>query len=183
MKLSILPVVWAVLTLTATEAIDCTERERVLVIGTHPDDEILCCSGVISRALSHGMCVNVAILTNGEYWAANKERGLERQVESLNALSRLGLKDPEDVIFLGYPDNYLKTIRQSYQDTDAALLTNKNIDSTFGGYGRGKADYHYTKHGAHGPYNYPTVNKHSRPCIYSFINIYLAPLRRYEHFK
>ena len=137
---------------------DCRNSERVLVIGTHPDDEILCCSGVISRALSHGMCVNVAILTNGEYWAASKERGLERQVESLNALSKLGLKDPEDVIFLGYPDNYLSAIYKSYRDKGAALLTNKNVDSTFGGYGRGNADYHYTKFGVHGPYNYDTVH-------------------------
>lgn len=149
----------AILSLGISEAKDCRDRKRVLIIGTHPDDEILCCSGIISRALSHGMCVNVAILTNGEYWAPSKERGLERQVESLNALSRLGLKDPNDVIFLGYPDNYLNTIYQSYQTMDSALLTNKNIDATFGGHGRGNADYHFAKFGIHGPYNYPTVNK------------------------
>lgn len=154
---SVLTIIGAALTLAATGVRDCSDRERVLVIGTHPDDEILCCSGVISRALSHGMCVNVAILTNGEYWAPSKERGLERQVESLNALGRLGLKDPDDVIFLGYPDNYLKTIRQSYQDDDIALITNKNVDSTFGGHGRGDADYHFVKFGSHGSYNYPTV--------------------------
>ena len=139
------------------EAKDCTSRDRVLIIGTHPDDEILCCSGIVNRALSRDMCVNVAILTSGEYWAPSKERALERQMESLNALSRLGLSDPNDVIFLGYPDGYLEKMYQSYQDKDSALITNKNVDSTYGGHGRGNADYHYTKFGTHGSYNYPTL--------------------------
>ena len=139
------------------EAKDCTSRDRVLIIGTHPDDEILCCSGIVNRALSRDMCVNVAILTSGEYWAPNKERALERQLESLNALSRLGLSDPNDVIFLGYPDGYLEKIYKSYKGKKSVLVTKLNINSTYGGHGRGNADYHYTKFGTHGSYNYPTL--------------------------
>ena len=45
-----------------------------------------------------------------------KEKGLERQRESLRGLKKLGLTDQDDVIFLGYPENGLRTLYIDYND-------------------------------------------------------------------
>lgn len=97
----------------------------VMIIATHPDDEIVCCSGVISRAVKHGMCVQVVVLTNGEYFGSTAERGLERQKEAMEGLRHLGLNDPDSVIFLGYPENGLKTLYIDYNNKDDTFITNK----------------------------------------------------------
>ena len=48
------------------ENIKCPQSERILVIVPHPDDEALCCSGIIYRAILNNMCVRIVIATNGE---------------------------------------------------------------------------------------------------------------------
>lgn len=102
----------------------CTGND-IMIIATHPEDEIICCSGVISRAIKHGMCVQVVVLTNGDYLGSTAEKGIERQRESLMGLKELGLKDPNSVIFLGYPENGLRTLYIDYNDKDAVFVTNK----------------------------------------------------------
>lgn len=97
----------------------------VMIIATHPEDEIICCSGVISRAVKRGMCVQVVVLTNGDYLGSTEEKGIERQRELLEGLKELGLNDPNSVIFLGYPENGLRTLYIDYNDKDSVFVTNK----------------------------------------------------------
>ena len=103
---------------------NCVGRD-VMVIAAHPDDEVVCCSGVISRAVKHGMCVQVVVLTNGEYFGSTAKRGIERQRELLEGLKKLGLNDPNSAIFLGYPDNALKTLYIDYNNKNTFFTTNK----------------------------------------------------------
>jgi N-acetyl-1-D-myo-inositol-2-amino-2-deoxy-alpha-D-glucopyranoside deacetylase len=93
-------------------------HEKLLVLAPHCDDETLSSAGVILAAKRLGMDVKVVVATNGDgYLFSTMEEfhlvypttadfirlGNVRQQESLNALKVLGI-DPEQVIFLGYPD-------------------------------------------------------------------------------
>ena len=80
---------------------------------------------MISRAVKHGMCVQVVVLTNGEYFGSTAKRGIERQRELLEGLKKLGLNDPNSAIFLGYPDNALKTLYIDYNNKNTFFTTNK----------------------------------------------------------
>lgn len=95
--------------------------ERLLVLSPHPDDESLCCGGLIREALAQGAEVFVAWLTSGdgfEWDAALLDRtlrpghgdyqalALRRMGEAQRAAQALGL--PLDhLFFLCYPDQGL----------------------------------------------------------------------------
>lgn len=98
--------------------------DRIVVFAPHPDDEVIGAGAYIQRAIKNGAEVKVVLMTNGEYpelslLLAEKtitgskddyiKLGYIRQSESLDALELLGL-DPENVIFLGYPDHMLNRL-------------------------------------------------------------------------
>jgi LmbE family N-acetylglucosaminyl deacetylase len=92
--------------------------DRILVLAPHPDDEVLGAAGVIQDAVSMKLPVKVVFLTYGDsnqwsfllfrkhpvVWpAAVENMGLVRHDEAINASRILGV-DPQNLIFLGYPD-------------------------------------------------------------------------------
>ena len=106
----------------------------VLVVVAHPDNEALGMSGVIANSLAAGRRVYVAVVTNGDskrsgtlsgycgaaagQGASTAAYGLQRDAESLDAMSLLGLHwsanpTTSDVFFLGYPNSGLTTIAGS----------------------------------------------------------------------
>lgn len=96
----------------------------LLVVSPHPDDESLCCSGVIQRVLHAGGQVSIVWLTSGDgseldllvvekslFIRPEKLRDLamRRMQESRDAAAVLGV--PKDrLYFLGYPDRGLLPI-------------------------------------------------------------------------
>ncbi len=108
---------------------------RILIVAPHPDDEALAHAGVIYHAL-HGdhpfhARVRVVVMTSGDAYTsavANyyqvttptpadfRNSALARHAESLEAMARLGLTDPSDVPFLGYPDQGLRALFTSNYD-------------------------------------------------------------------
>jgi LmbE family N-acetylglucosaminyl deacetylase len=95
-----------------------TADDTVLVVSPHPDDESLCCGGLIHTALSVGARVSIVWVTNGDgfRWdAIVVERKLrpragtylelarQRQAEARNAGALLGVQS-DSLMFLGYPD-------------------------------------------------------------------------------
>ena len=92
--------------------------DHILICSPHPDDETICCGGVIQQALTAGAKVKVVYLTNGD---ANElafivyekrltfkkgeflHMGEVRMQEAVAATKILGLRE-SDLIFLGYPD-------------------------------------------------------------------------------
>lgn len=95
--------------------------ERLLVLSPHPDDESLCCGGLIREALAQGAEVFVAWLTSGDGFegdAALLDRtlrpghgdyqalALRRMGEAQRAAQVLGLP-PDHLFFLCYPDRGL----------------------------------------------------------------------------
>jgi LmbE family N-acetylglucosaminyl deacetylase len=107
------------------------KNDCILICAPHPDDETICCGGVIQQALAAGAKVKIVYLTNGD---ANElafivyekrltfekgeflHMGKVRMQEAIAATKILGLKE-SDLIFLGYPDlSTFKIFSQYWQE-------------------------------------------------------------------
>jgi len=95
--------------------------QRVLLLSPHPDDETLCCAGLIQQAVSAGAEVHVVWVTPGDGFeldGALMSRRLDPTDEAMMALARtrireaqaaakiLGLRADQTSV-LGYPDGGL----------------------------------------------------------------------------
>ncbi len=105
--------------LTSTwPAVTLTAQDRLLILAPHPDDEVLCCGGLIQKAVAMGLPIRIAFLTYGDnnQWSfliyrkhpvfaphAMQRMGLIRRDEAITAANILGLS-PDHLVFLGYPD-------------------------------------------------------------------------------
>jgi LmbE family N-acetylglucosaminyl deacetylase len=93
----------------------------LLVVAPHPDDETLCCAGVIQRVLHVGGRVSIVWLTSGDgsrlsslfiekqlfvHPSSMRALGEQRMGEARAAAAALGVS-PEAQFFLGYPDQGL----------------------------------------------------------------------------
>ncbi len=104
---------------------------RLLVIAPHPDDEIIAAGGLMQKVLQQGGQVHVVIVTNGDGSASATmlesrrlpgaaqylQAGVNRQQESLRALALLGIP-PEDVDFLGYPDQGIRALWSDHWNSE-----------------------------------------------------------------
>jgi LmbE family N-acetylglucosaminyl deacetylase len=102
----------------------------LLVVAPHPDDETLCCAGVIQRVLRAGGRASVAWITSGDaseldllierklFGGAGRLRELaeKRMREALRATSRLGVP-AEGQLFLGYPDRGVLSLITDHRAT------------------------------------------------------------------
>jgi len=95
--------------------------DRVLIVAPHPDDESLCCAGIVARARAAGAHVAIVWLTSGDAfeldadWVEHTLRpgqaglralGERRMQEARTAAQRLGVGS-DDQYFLGFPDRGL----------------------------------------------------------------------------
>lgn len=95
-----------------------TANDSILVVSPHPDDESLCCGGLISAARRAGAKVSIVWITNGDAfrWDAMVvektlrpraggflELARQRESEARGAAAILGV-DAGSLFFLGYPD-------------------------------------------------------------------------------
>lgn len=93
-------------------------EDRLLILAPHPDDETICCGGIIQQAVAQHLPVHVVFFTYGDNneWSfllyrhhpivvpgSVRRMGLVRHDEALAAAKVLGLA-PEQLTFLGYPD-------------------------------------------------------------------------------
>jgi LmbE family N-acetylglucosaminyl deacetylase len=108
-----------------------TSATSLLVVSPHPDDEVLCCSGVMQRVLHAGGHVSIVWLTSGDGSELDllvvekslifrpsrlRELALRRMQESRDAATILGV--PLDrLYFLGYPDRGILPLFTDYYIT------------------------------------------------------------------
>lgn len=95
----------------------------LLIVSPHPDDAVLCCSGLIQQLHSVGKRVYVVTVTDGDGYTGAaallfhkpesiltsrdmQTLGMIRRKEDKNALAILGVED-RDMAYLGYPDGVL----------------------------------------------------------------------------
>ncbi len=103
-------------------------RTVLLVVSPHPDDETLCCAGVMQRVLAAGGQVSVVWLTSGDgsqlgslmiekRLFADPQRmrayGERRMAEARAATGLLGVPG-DGQLFLGYPDGGLLALRSQF---------------------------------------------------------------------
>jgi LmbE family N-acetylglucosaminyl deacetylase len=96
----------------------------LLVVSPHPDDETLCCAGVIRRVLAAGGRASIVWLTSGDgseldllfiekalrvHPAKMRDLGAKRMREARAAAAILGVP-PRRQFFLGYPDGGLLSL-------------------------------------------------------------------------
>jgi LmbE family N-acetylglucosaminyl deacetylase len=109
-----------------------TADDTVLVVAPHPDDESLCCGGLIHTARRVGARVTIAWITNGDgfKWdaivvekkirpraGAYLELARQRQSEARRAGGLLGVQ-PDSLMFLGYPDRGVLRLLLDYYHPD-----------------------------------------------------------------
>jgi LmbE family N-acetylglucosaminyl deacetylase len=101
----------------------------LLIVAPHPDDETLCCAGVIQRVLSAGGLASVVWLTSGDgsqlgeliiekslFGNPQKMRayGQRRMREARAATTALGVP-ASGQLFLGYPDGAVLALLSDYR--------------------------------------------------------------------
>jgi LmbE family N-acetylglucosaminyl deacetylase len=113
----------------------------LLVVSPHPDDESLCCAGMIQRVLHAGGHVSIVWITSGDGSEVDRlvvegslfpnpgkmrDLGSTRMQEARNAATILGIAR-DRLFFLGYPDRgtlplvtdyYITPYRSRFTDTD-----------------------------------------------------------------
>jgi LmbE family N-acetylglucosaminyl deacetylase len=105
-------------------------NDRVMVIAPHPDDESLCCAGLLQQAVSHGAAVGVVWITAGDGFeldalvvehtlspgsGAMQRLGKQRLAEARAAADRLGVPRSAQYL-LGYPDRSIEALIGAYHD-------------------------------------------------------------------
>jgi LmbE family N-acetylglucosaminyl deacetylase len=103
----------------------------LLVVAPHPDDETLCCAGVIQRVVRAGGRASVVWVTSGDASfldlllietsltrSATRQRDLaaRRMREARTATALLGVAGDRQ-LFLGYPDRGVLTLLRDHHDT------------------------------------------------------------------
>jgi LmbE family N-acetylglucosaminyl deacetylase len=109
-----------------------TADDTVLVVAPHPDDESLCCGGLIHTARSAGARVAIVWVTHGDgfKWdaivvekkirpraGAYLELARQREGEARKAGALLGVP-PDSLMFLGYPDRGVLRLLLDYYHPD-----------------------------------------------------------------
>jgi LmbE family N-acetylglucosaminyl deacetylase len=99
-------------------------RDSLLIVSPHPDDESLCCAGLMRRALTQGARVSVVWVTSGDSFELDarlverrlrpgvlglRKLGDQRMNEAMAAAEKLGIP-AENRYVLGYPDRGLQRL-------------------------------------------------------------------------
>jgi LmbE family N-acetylglucosaminyl deacetylase len=101
-----------------------SQSDSILVVSPHPDDESLCCAGLMRRALAQGARVSVVWVTGGDAFELDarlvekrlrpgllglRKLGEQRVKEAMAAADRLGIP-PANRFVLGYPDRGIQRL-------------------------------------------------------------------------
>lgn len=162
--LALAPLTIVALLLALSPIAASAQNKTILIFAPHPDDEALCCAGVINAARANGDTVKVVVVTNGD--AAGTSDGLLREGESVAAMALLGLNE-SDVIFFGYGDQSLKALYESASPT-SVITSAAGQTQTYANRGLGFVDYHMFLQGAHGSYNRATILGDFKAAIQNF---------------
>lgn len=143
--------------------------DSIVVFAPHPDDEVICCAGIIMQAFARGAHVKVVAITSGDGFDAAAagvshkpvnqvgpddflELSRLRQTQSRTALEILGGK-AGDLILLGYPDGDLGNLYESTEDKIIRQQFTKKNET----YALIQKDYHTSVHGKPAPYRRSSV--------------------------
>lgn len=95
-------------------------KNRILAVGSHPDDVELGCAGALMKHIENGDEVFIVIMTNGEMGGDVKVR----RRECLNSFKNLGIKR-ENIYFGNFPDGELKDDKNTVHFLENIINKNK----------------------------------------------------------
>ncbi len=105
-------------------------QDRLLVIAPHPDDESLCCAGLVQEAIAHGAAVGIVWITAGDGFELDalvvehtlspgsgsmQRLGKQRLREAHAAADTLGVPRASQYV-LGYPDRGVEALLGPYHE-------------------------------------------------------------------
>ena len=82
-------------------------QNKILVIASHPDDEVLGCGGTLNKHIQNGDAVKVVTMTDGVGSRNSTKQDKEERSLLYESLAVLGIKEFEKFDF---PDNQMDTI-------------------------------------------------------------------------
>lgn len=136
------------------------DKESIMVIVPHPDDEALIAAGVIKNAVKRVDDIKVVIATTGDFMASEYYKGQNRLMESVAAMQTLGLC-LENIIPLGYSDtggfepvtSYSRSfLYRLYRSSGNEVLSGSFSNDHTYGIPDFLEDYHYQRTGDHALY-------------------------------
>jgi trimeric autotransporter adhesin len=143
------------LLLIVANAVSATgQNKNIVILAPHPDDEGLCCAGIIYNALQQGNNVTIVVVTNGDY-EGGVSTGLTREGETVSGMSVLGLSE-QQIIFMGYGDEALQGLYQSTSPS-TIIASPAGQTQTYATRGLGGVSYHQYLFGTPGQYNRQTI--------------------------
>jgi LmbE family N-acetylglucosaminyl deacetylase len=115
-------------TLPLSDLAAISSRDALLVVAPHPDDESLCCAGLIQRAHAVGAKVGIVWLTSGDAFELDAglvehtlrpgQTGLRQlaiqRMEEARVAARTLQVPPDRLYFLGFPDRGLLPLLLDY---------------------------------------------------------------------
>jgi len=108
-----------------------TAADRVLVVSPHPDDESLCCAGLLQQALAAGAAVGIVWITDGDGFeidAIIAEHTLRPQGAALRRLGSLRLREAHAAAdLLGVPRRFQYVLGYPDRDIRALLGPNRHL--------------------------------------------------------
>src|SRR5882724_6359230 len=82
----------------AADQLSFARTDSILVVSPHPDDEVLCCAGMLARARAAGARVAVAWVTGGDAFELDA-RLIERKLRpGRGGLLQLGMRRAEEAL-------------------------------------------------------------------------------------
>jgi LmbE family N-acetylglucosaminyl deacetylase len=155
---------------------------KILVVAPHPDDDIITAAGIIYQAVNSGEPIRIIYVTNGDKSGSGGPIiGYERQLEAVNAqVGHLGMIE-DDLIFLGYPDGYLKELFDDYTEEDDSFTTPFGQSTTYGNRGLGRTDYHSYRFGSPAQYNKYNILLDLQDIISNFKPDHIFTVSEFDH--
>ncbi|MBR7042101.1 MAG: PIG-L family deacetylase, partial [Bacilli bacterium] len=120
------------------------KNKDIMIIVPHQDDELNICGGMFTSDYFDMSRVKIVFSTNGDYLCNYKAR-----VRETNRLVRRLKMKRENIIYLGYSDQYYNEDNHIYMVHEPNVFTSKKGDSvTFSN------NYHFKKYGENNKFNY-----------------------------
>lgn len=104
-------------------------KNKILIIAPHPDDEVLGCGGTIKKYSSQGSEISLCIVTKGYSpdWSEEFQKNIKKSTEASNKI--LGIKK---TYYLDFPTAKLDTIAQKeINDSILKCVEEVNPDEVF----------------------------------------------------
>jgi len=110
-----------------------TATDRILIVAPHPDDESLCCAGLIHQTIARGGEVSIVWMTSGDAFELDAivvERRLRPRARAMERLADVRMREARAAaVHLGVPSTNLHFL--AFPDRGLSALLGEHYDTPF----------------------------------------------------